>query len=106
MDAITKIGLFGLFVSALLSLLICFVVAIIRKRFTVRMLFVAVTAACVLAAFLTSAREAARRNAIRNIEIERKRYETWRTNMTPLEYQRAMDQLDARAVEWGAGKQP
>ena len=101
MDTIRNFGLIAIFLAALWALLISLFLSLKQKRFTMRLLFIALTAACVLAAFFGSARNAGRRNAIRNLEIDRKRYQDNRADYSPLEYQRLMDELDERAAALG-----
>jgi hypothetical protein len=96
------IGAVALFFAAFFALIWCVAIAIIRKRFTLKLLLVMLTSACIFVGFVSICREAAHRNSIELIEFERKFYEDNQDDFSPHEFQRLMRDLDDRAATLGA----
>ncbi|MBL9162076.1 MAG: hypothetical protein JNL18_04960 [Planctomycetaceae bacterium] len=103
-DAFLVVGAVTIFFAALLAIVWCIAIAAIRQRFTLKLLLVMLTAVCVLAGFLSMGREAARRQSIKTIEMQRAFYLEHRSEFNPQQYDQLMQELDADAARLGLDK--
>ena len=103
-DAFIAIGAVGLFFTSLFALIWCIEIAVIRRRFTLKLFFVLLTAACIFVGFLSMGREAARRQSITLLEIRRAFYREHRNDFSPQSYAELMQELDAEAARLGVDK--